>query len=228
MVAAVALVAALAGFAGARSAARRMGACERHRAGALLRRRPCRARRQQRPALWLWGIGCVAFAVGSRHAALRRAQRWPRALIAAALVQLATLETMILGKDHFGRLRPHEVLATGDWSHLWFAGGDSFPFGPLGVLFRPAAAARRGVSDSLAARIARRDPGLRRACAHRSRQAFPFRRVRFGADRVDLRAAAGHVAAALAAPAEAWRRRNSSHADASFHALRQAPVFPRE
>ena len=86
-------------------------------------------------ALWLWGIGCVTLAVGVVILALRRTQRWPRALIAAALVQLATLETMVLGKDHFGRLRPQEVLSTGDWSHLWYAGGNSFPSGHSAFYF---------------------------------------------------------------------------------------------
>jgi membrane-associated phospholipid phosphatase len=86
-------------------------------------------------AIWLWGIGCVALVVGLIGLALRRADRWPRALIAALLVQFATLETMILGKDHFGRLRPQEVLSTGDWSHVWYAGGNSFPSGHSAFYF---------------------------------------------------------------------------------------------
>ncbi|HEV7490870.1 MAG TPA: phosphatase PAP2 family protein, partial [Rhodanobacteraceae bacterium] len=86
-------------------------------------------------AVWFWGIGCVALVVGLVPFALRRRERWPRALIAAVLVQFATIETMILGKQHFGRLRPQEVLSTGDWSHLWYAGGNSFPSGHSAFYF---------------------------------------------------------------------------------------------
>ena len=86
-------------------------------------------------AIQFWGIGCVALVVGLIGLAVRRDARWPRALIAAALVQFATIETMMLGKDHFGRLRPQEVLSTGDWSHLWYAGGNSFPSGHSAFYF---------------------------------------------------------------------------------------------
>lgn len=86
-------------------------------------------------SLWFWGIGCVALAIGLIGLAIRRGDRWPRALIAAALVQFATIETMILGKDHFGRLRPQQVLESGDWSHVWFAAGTSFPSGHSAFYF---------------------------------------------------------------------------------------------
>jgi len=84
---------------------------------------------------WFWGFGCAALAVGLIGLAVRRNDRWPRALITAAVVQLATIQTMILGKDHFGRLRPQQVLETGDWSHVWFAGGNSFPSGHSAFYF---------------------------------------------------------------------------------------------
>ena len=32
-------------------------------------------------------------------------------------------------KNVFGRLRPYELFAHADWSHAWFAGGNSFPSG---------------------------------------------------------------------------------------------------
>ncbi|MGH8174101.1 MAG: phosphatase PAP2 family protein [Rhodanobacteraceae bacterium] len=86
-------------------------------------------------SVWIWGIGCVALAAGLVGLALRRDDRWPRALIAAAVVQFASLETMILGKETFGRVRPHQVLESGDWSHVWFAGGSSFPSGHSAFYF---------------------------------------------------------------------------------------------
>src|SRR5690606_30671661 len=57
------------------------------------------------------------------------------ALVAASLVQVACLHTMMLGKQVFGRLRPHEVLERGDWSQVWFAGGGSFPSGHAAFYF---------------------------------------------------------------------------------------------
>ncbi|HET9032407.1 MAG TPA: phosphatase PAP2 family protein, partial [Dokdonella sp.] len=57
----------------------------------------------------------------SRHLAL--------AVFSAGLVQAATLGLMILGKNTFGRLRPMQLLESGDWSVLWFVGGGSFPSG---------------------------------------------------------------------------------------------------
>jgi len=85
--------------------------------------------------LSIWLIGGVAFVVGALGYVMRRDARWPRALIAAALVQYATVGMMILGKDHFGRLRPQQVLAAGDWSQVWFAGGVSFPSGHSAFYF---------------------------------------------------------------------------------------------
>jgi len=101
----------------------------------------------------IWLIGGIAFVLGAIGWTMRRDARWPRALVAAAVVQYATIATMIAGKDHFGRLRPHQVLANGDWSHVWFAGGVSFPSGHSAFYF--------GLLLPLAA-----------ACAHRWQRAL--------------------------------------------------------
>jgi len=93
-----------------------------------------------------WFAGGAALFAGLVGLALRRRARWPRALLAAGAVQYLCIATMILGKSHFGRLRPQQVLASGDWSQLWFAGGGSFPSGHsafyFGLLLPLAAAAR--------------------------------------------------------------------------------------
>jgi membrane-associated phospholipid phosphatase len=86
-------------------------------------------------SLWFWLAGCVALAIGALGLAVQRQAHWPRAFLAAGVVQIATLQTMILGKDHFGRLRPHEVFDRGDWSAVWFAGGNSFPSGHSAFYF---------------------------------------------------------------------------------------------
>ena len=86
-------------------------------------------------AFSIWLLGGLAFVLGAIGWALRRAARWPRVVLAAALVQYATIVTMIIGKDHFGRLRPYQVLASGDWTHVWFAGGVSFPSGHSAFYF---------------------------------------------------------------------------------------------
>lgn len=85
--------------------------------------------------LWFWLAGCVALAIGAAGLAWKRDAAWPRAWLAAGLVQIATLHTMILGKSHFGRLRPSEVFEKGDWSQLWFVGGGSFPSGHSAFYF---------------------------------------------------------------------------------------------
>jgi membrane-associated phospholipid phosphatase len=85
--------------------------------------------------VWIWLLGCVALAVGLVELWRRRASRVGYAFVIAALVQFATIATMILGKDFFGRLRPHEVLASGDWSRLWFVGAGSFPSGHSAFYF---------------------------------------------------------------------------------------------
>ncbi|HEY0178534.1 MAG TPA: phosphatase PAP2 family protein [Dokdonella sp.] len=106
--------------------------------------------------LWFWLAAWLALAAGLAGFAWRRRARWPRALIAAALVQFATQATMVAGKSHFGRLRPVQVLASGDWAQVWFAGGGSFPSGHsafyFGLLLPLAAACpRRGLRALLLA-----------------------------------------------------------------------------
>ena len=94
--------------------------------------------------LWVWLAAIVAVAVGLAGMMLQRRARWPRVLIAAGVVQTLCIATMILGKNTFGRLRPREILESGDWSTLWFAGGGSFPSGHSAFyfgLFLPLAAA---------------------------------------------------------------------------------------
>jgi membrane-associated phospholipid phosphatase len=78
-----------------------------------------------------WIFGAVALVVGIVAIATRRAQRFGAILVFAALVQYATNVVMLIGKDSFGRLRPYQVLASGDWPHAWFGDGVSFPSGHL-------------------------------------------------------------------------------------------------
>ena len=86
-------------------------------------------------SLWFWLAGCVALAVGVIGLAIARHAHWPRAFLAAGVIQIATLHTMMFGKDSFGRLRPHQVLESGDWSHVWHVGGGSFPSGHSAFYF---------------------------------------------------------------------------------------------
>lgn len=79
--------------------------------------------------VWYWLAGCVVLAIGLVALFYKHHARWPKILVAAALVQFATIGSMIAGKNLFGRLRPEQVLKSGDWTHVWFAGGGSFPSG---------------------------------------------------------------------------------------------------
>ena len=108
--------------------------------------------------VWYWLAGCVALALGIGGLAFARGARWPFVLVAAALVQFATIGSMIAGKNHFGRLRPQQVLEAGDWSHVWFVGGGSFPSGHsafyFGLLLPLAAACPRRWHGALLLSIA--------------------------------------------------------------------------
>lgn len=84
---------------------------------------------------WYWLAGSITLALALAGLALMREARWPRVLALAALVQLATIASMMLGKSLFGRLRPEQVLASGDWSQTWFVGGGSFPSGHSSFYF---------------------------------------------------------------------------------------------
>lgn len=52
-----------------------------------------------------------------------------KALIFISCVQLTTVLSTGLGKVVFGRQRPFELFANGQWDMMWFAGGTSFPSG---------------------------------------------------------------------------------------------------
>lgn len=80
---------------------------------------------------WLASSLCIvvgtALLVISRN---RLRYRLPgQTLVSVALVQASTNLLMILGKNTFGRVRPVDLLASTDWSAMWFMGGGSFPSG---------------------------------------------------------------------------------------------------
>jgi len=74
-------------------------------------------------------LGTFFIALGLVLALARRLRPLARALVFAGAVQLATIEAAWWIKDFFGRLRPHQLIERNDWSHIWFAGGNSFPSG---------------------------------------------------------------------------------------------------
>jgi membrane-associated phospholipid phosphatase len=74
-------------------------------------------------------LGILFVLVGTLGLLARGTRNVGRGLMFAGFVQLATIEAAWQIKDWFGRLRPFEVLKTGDWDHVWFAGGTSFPSG---------------------------------------------------------------------------------------------------
>ena len=84
---------------------------------------------------WLAAMVCIVTGAIALLPALRIQRRLAVALLAAGLVQFATLQTMVQMKGYFGRLRPHEVLASGDWNMIWHAGGGSFPSGHSAFYF---------------------------------------------------------------------------------------------
>jgi membrane-associated phospholipid phosphatase len=87
-------------------------------------------------------LGGTLIAIGVAWLLLRRTSFTARALIFTGLVQVTTIETGSLLKGVFGRLRPFQLLERGDWSHIWFAGGNSFPSGHVAFfwgLFLPLA-----------------------------------------------------------------------------------------
>lgn len=49
--------------------------------------------------------------------------------------QLASVALTSLGKHLFQRLRPLQLFESGDWSHVWFAGGGGFPSGHAAFYF---------------------------------------------------------------------------------------------
>lgn len=95
-----------------------------------------------------WLMSCVLGVLGIVALALRRrlrlAGKAALVLLSTSAMQAATIGLMILGKITFGRLRPQQLLESGDWSQaLWFVGGGSFPSGHSAFyfgLFLPLAA----------------------------------------------------------------------------------------
>jgi membrane-associated phospholipid phosphatase len=74
-------------------------------------------------------LGAIFIVLGLILALVRSASYHARALMFAGAVQIATIEAAWQIKDLFGRLRPHQLIERNDWSHIWFAGGNSFPSG---------------------------------------------------------------------------------------------------
>lgn len=98
--------------------------------------------------VWFWLAACVCIGLGLAGtlagARLPLPPRLAPTLLAAGLVQAGAIGLMILGKSSFGRLRPYQVLASGDWEQIWFMQGGSFPSGHSAFyfgLFLPLAAA---------------------------------------------------------------------------------------
>ncbi|HEX5125090.1 MAG TPA: phosphatase PAP2 family protein [Rhodanobacteraceae bacterium] len=85
--------------------------------------------------LHLFIVPWIAIVAGALLLRGERRARLGMTLVTAGLVQLAAIQTMLLAKDHFGRLRPFKVFEQGNWSNLWFVGGDSFPSGHSAFYF---------------------------------------------------------------------------------------------
>jgi membrane-associated phospholipid phosphatase len=74
-------------------------------------------------------LGLALVTLGAIGWILRRQSFVPRAMAFTGLVQLATIAAGNMIKLGFGRLRPLQIASLHDASHLWFAGGTSFPSG---------------------------------------------------------------------------------------------------
>jgi membrane-associated phospholipid phosphatase len=87
-------------------------------------------------------LGASLIAIGLLWLLARTANPTARALVFTGVVQLGTIEAGSFIKGVFGRLRPYQLLEHNDWSHAWFAGGNSFPSGHVAFfwgLFLPLA-----------------------------------------------------------------------------------------
>jgi membrane-associated phospholipid phosphatase len=75
-------------------------------------------------------MGCALVLLIS---ARTRALAWSAMFV--GLVQI--LGTLLTGvsKNVFGRLRPFQLIESGDWPHGWFVGGSAFPSGHAGFYF---------------------------------------------------------------------------------------------
>jgi len=80
-------------------------------------------------ALGQFMLSALFIVLGLVLVLVRRTNLFGRALVFAGVVQIATLEAAWWLKAVFGRLRPHQLIERNDWTHIWFAGGNSFPSG---------------------------------------------------------------------------------------------------
>lgn len=85
--------------------------------------------------LHLFVLPWVTIVIGTLLLRAGRRERLGRALVVAGVVQLAAIQTMLLAKDYFGRLRPFQLLSSPDGTAAWFAGGTSFPSGHTAFYF---------------------------------------------------------------------------------------------
>jgi membrane-associated phospholipid phosphatase len=85
--------------------------------------------------LHLFVVPWIAIVAGTLLLRAERRGRLGLALVIAGMVQLAAIQTMLLAKDYFGRLRPYELLSAADGAQAWFAKGSSFPSGHSAFYF---------------------------------------------------------------------------------------------
>jgi len=82
---------------------------------------------------FLLGLALVIVALVLLLVPKTRAVGWST-LFLGSVQLLGTLVTGV-AKNLFGRLRPFQVLESGDWTHAWFMNGNSFPSGHAGYYF---------------------------------------------------------------------------------------------
>ena len=64
-----------------------------------------------------------------------RMRRYGAALLFTGATQVLSMLTCGMGKDLFHRVRPHELLDSGNWDRIWFVSGGSFPSGHAAFYF---------------------------------------------------------------------------------------------
>lgn len=79
--------------------------------------------------------GLTLLVIGGGMAVPARTRPVARVLLFIGAVHLLAVVIAGTSKDFFGRLRPFELLETGDWARAWFAGGSSFPSGHAAFYF---------------------------------------------------------------------------------------------
>ncbi len=80
-------------------------------------------------------LGGAALGVGLALLCISRARYFGWAALYVACVQLLSTLLSGISKGLFGRLRPYQVIESGDWGRSWFADGSSFPSGHAGFYF---------------------------------------------------------------------------------------------